>query len=72
MIRHNRLDSHTSLSATRRQSPRQLMPRTGSADASRIKPEAPRATRLTFIQDFTGEHSTPGLRNTAIGIPGTF
>jgi hypothetical protein len=48
------------------------MPGAGSADPSRILPEAPRAARLTFIQDFTGEHSTSGLRSTAIGIPGTF
>jgi hypothetical protein len=72
MIRHNRIATNTALSATRPQGPHALKPRAGSADPSKIKPEAPRVTRLTFIQDFTGEHSTPGLRITSIGVPGTF
>lgn len=42
------------------------------ADCSKIKPDEPGITRLTFLQDFTLEHSLQGLRITTIEIAGIF
>lgn len=42
------------------------------ADCSKIEPDEPGITRLTFLQDFTLEHSLQGLRITTIEIAGIF
>ena len=42
------------------------------ADCSKIAPHEPEITRLTFLQDFTLEHSLHGLRITTIEIAGIF
>ena len=42
------------------------------ANSSEIKPYGPWASRLTFVEDFTLEHSLPGLHTTSIEIPGIF
>jgi len=39
---------------------------------SEIRPDGPWAGRLTFVEDFTREHSLPGLRITAIEISSSF
>jgi len=38
------------------------------ANSSEIKPDGPWASRLTFDEDFTLEHSLPGLHTTSIEI----
>jgi hypothetical protein len=43
-----------------------------SANPSEIKPDGPWASRLTFAEDFTLEHSHPGLHITSIEISGSF
>ncbi len=43
-----------------------------SADSSEIKPDGPWSDRLTFIEDFTLEHSLSGLGITSIEISGSF
>jgi hypothetical protein len=42
------------------------------ANPSEIKPDGPSASRLTFVEDFTREHSLPGAASVLIGIPGRF
>ena len=42
------------------------------AKPSEIKPDGPRASRLTFVEDFTLEHSLPGVHITSIEISGIF
>jgi hypothetical protein len=42
------------------------------ADPSEIEPVGTRASRLTFAEDFTLEHSLPGLRIASIGISGSY
>ena len=62
------------LSASRNKSRYSLMP-AGQADRanpSEIKPDGPRASRLTFVEDYTREHSLPGLYFTLIEISGGF
>jgi hypothetical protein len=71
MIRHQKRDANICLSTTRKDLHR-LMPRTPGAEPSKIRPETPRTSQLTFFEDFTGEHSLLRLRSTSIGIPGTF
>jgi hypothetical protein len=41
-------------------------------NSSEIKPDGPWASRLTFVEDFTLEHSLPGLHTTSIEISGSF
>jgi hypothetical protein len=43
-----------------------------SADSSEVKPDGPWPGRLTFIEDFTLEHSHSGLRITSIEFSGSF
>jgi len=62
------------LSAIRNNSLHSLAP-VGAADRaapSEIKPDGPRANRLTFVEDFAGEHSLPGVHIASIGISGCF
>ena len=42
------------------------------ADCSEITPDGPQATRLTFLEDFTLEHSLHVLRIPLIEIAGIF
>jgi hypothetical protein len=42
------------------------------ANPSEIKPSGPSASRLTFAEDFTREHSRPGPASISIEIPGSF
>jgi len=44
----------------------------GRANSSEIMPGAPRAGRLTFVDDFTREHSPSGLHLASIEISGNF
>ena len=49
--------------------------RLGHADkttSSHIEPNEARVNRLTFTEDFTLEHSRPGLHIAFTGIPGSF
>ncbi len=62
------------LSASRNKSLHPLMP-VGQADRanpSEIKQDGPRASRLTFVEDFTQEHSLPGVHITSIEISCSF
>jgi hypothetical protein len=43
-----------------------------TANSSHIKQDAPWAGKLTFAQDFTQEHSLPGLHFASIEISGCF
>lgn len=42
------------------------------ANSSAIKPNGPWESRLTFVEDFTLEHSRLGLNTTSIEISGSF
>ena len=42
------------------------------AKPAKIKPDRPCGTRLTFVEDFTLEHSLHGLHITSIEISGSF
>jgi hypothetical protein len=42
------------------------------ANSSEIKPDGSRASGLTFVEDFTLEHSRLGLNTTSIEISGSF
>jgi len=44
----------------------------GRANPSEIKPDGPWAGKLTFVEDFTLEHSLPGLHIASIEISGSF
>jgi hypothetical protein len=67
-------DGKDLLSASRNKSLHSLRP-VGQADRanpSEIKPDGTRASRLTFVEDFTLEHSLPGVDITSIKISGFF
>jgi hypothetical protein len=62
------------LSASWNKSLHSLMP-VGQADRanpSEIKPDGPRVSKQTFVEDFTREHSLPGVHITSIEISGSF
>jgi len=62
------------LPASRNKSLHSLMP-VGLADRaipSEIKPDGPRGSRLTFVEDFAREHSLPGARFASMEISGSF
>ena len=42
------------------------------ANSPETKPNGPRASRLTFVEDFLLEHSAPGACITSIEISGSF
>ena len=44
----------------------------GKVNSSEIKPDGPLVGRLTFVEDFTREHSFPVLHIASIEIAGTF
>ena len=67
-------DAKNGLSARRNKSRHSSTP-AGQADIanpSEIKQDGPRASRLTFVEDFTREHSLPGAHITSIEISGSF
>lgn len=72
MTRHKKPVPDTSHSTIHIKSLHPLMPQKGIAQVAEIRPRAPHASGRTFIEDFTGEHSSPGMRSTSIGIPGCF
>ncbi|MGD0903563.1 MAG: hypothetical protein ABR924_11545 [Terracidiphilus sp.] len=43
-----------------------------AASSSQIEQDAPWAGKLTFVEDFTQEHSLPGLHFASIEISGCF
>jgi hypothetical protein len=43
-----------------------------AANSPETKPNGPRASRLTFVEDFLLEHSAPGACITSIEISGSF
>jgi hypothetical protein len=61
-------------SASRNESPHTFRPvgQAGRANSSEIKPDGPRAGRLTFVEDFTLEHSLPGLHIASIEISDSY
>jgi hypothetical protein len=44
----------------------------GGVNSSEIKPDGPLVGRLTFVEDFTREHSFPVLHIASIEISSTF
>jgi hypothetical protein len=67
-------DANNLLPARRNKSQRSFGPvrHADGANSSEIKPNGPWASRLTFVEDFTVEHSLPGLQITSIEISGSF
>jgi hypothetical protein len=67
-------DAKNCLSASRNKSRHSFRPvgQDDRAGFSEIKPDGPRASRLTFVEDYTREHSLPGLDITSIEISGCF
>jgi len=67
-------DAKNPLSASRNKGRHSLRPagKADKANPSEIKPDGRRASRLTFIEDFTREHSLPGVHITSIEISGIF
>ncbi len=67
-------DAKNRLSASRSKSLHSLMP-AGQADRahpSEIKRAEPGASNRTFVEDFTREHSLPGVHIASIEISGSF
>jgi hypothetical protein len=67
-------DAQNRLSASRNKSQHSFrqVRQADRANPSEIKPDGPRASRLAFAEDFTLEHSLPGLHIVSIGISGSF
>ena len=67
-------DANNCLPASRGKSHHPFAPskQADRASPSVIKPARPWAGSLTFFEDFTLEHSLPGLRITSIAILGGF
>jgi hypothetical protein len=67
-------DANNCLSASRNKSRHSFRParQADRTNPSEIKQDEPRATRLTFAEDFTREHSLPDLYITSIEISGSF
>jgi len=62
------------LPVNRRKSRHPFMPlrKAGGVKSLEIKPDKPLVGRLTFVEDFTREHSLSVLHIAPIEIPGTF
>jgi hypothetical protein len=67
-------DANNRLLASRNKSQHsfRLVRHADRANSSKIKPDGPWAGKLAFVEDFTREHSLPGLQVTSIGISGSF
>jgi hypothetical protein len=67
-------DAKNRLSASRNKSRHLFQPggQANRANPSEIEPDGPRASGLTFVEDFTQEHSLPGAHITSIEILGIF
>jgi hypothetical protein len=67
-------DANDHLSASRNMSRRSFWPtvRTDKANPPEIKPDKLRTSKLTFIEDFTLEHSLSGRQFAPIEISGIF
>ncbi len=67
-------DADTGQPMSRKQSRTSFRP-VGQAHQARFsenKPDMPWVGSLTFVEDFTGEHSLPGLQIASIEISGSF
>ena len=72
---HNAMQSIVYLQVPERKPPfqaREQNDREDAANSSEIKPDGPRVSRLTFVEDFLLEHSAPGACITPIEISGSF
>jgi len=67
-------DANERLPVSRRKSRTSFRPvgQAHRAGLSEIKPGIPRVGKPTFVEDFTGEHSLPGVQFTSIEISGSF
>jgi hypothetical protein len=72
MIRHNKCDTAILLSVNPKRSLRVSIPQTGSTNIPEKKPADLRTGRHAFAEDFTREHSLPGLHSTSFEISGCF
>jgi hypothetical protein len=61
-----------SMNRDKSQCPFRPLGQAGGVNSSEIKPDGPLVGRLTFVEDFTREHSFPVLHVVSIGISGTF
>jgi hypothetical protein len=71
---HKTCDANNCLPVSHKQSRPSFRP-AGQAHRtsfSEIKPDAPWAGKLTFVEDFIREHAIPGLQTTSIEISGSF
>jgi hypothetical protein len=74
MILLKKCDVNNRLPVSRNQSRPSFSP-VGQAvrvDPPEIEPDRPRAGRRTFVEDFTRDHSLPGLHFTSIEVSGNF
>jgi hypothetical protein len=67
-----RRKGHLSVGSNKSGSLHRRAARADKANPLEITPERPRASRLTFVEDFTLEHSLPGLQITSIAMAGSF
>lgn len=67
-------DANKCLPVSRKQSRTSFRPagQAHRASLSENKPDIPWVGKMTFVEDFTGEHSLPGLQLTSIEISGSF
>jgi hypothetical protein len=67
-------DAEIRLSASQYKSPHpsMLVAQANSANVIEIKPDGLRASNPTFFEDFTREHSFPGVHIASIEISGSF
>ena len=67
-------DANNRPPASRNKSQRSFGPvrHANRANSAEIKPDGPWASRLTFVEDFTLEHSLPGMQITSIEISRCF
>jgi hypothetical protein len=61
-----------SANGDKRRHPFRPLGHAGGVNSSEIKPDGPLMGRLTFVEDFTREHSFPVLQIALIEISGTF
>jgi len=71
---HKTCDANKGLPVSRKQSRTSFRPvgQAHQASSSEKKPDMPWVGSLTFVEDFTGEHSLPGLPSISIEIAGSF
>ena len=74
MILLKKCDADNRLPANRNKSRPSFRPveQADRANPSEMKPDRPSASRLTFVEDFTREHSLPGPASILSEISGSF